>query len=238
MHISAILLAAGSGQRFQEHNISSERSKQSKQFVNITSNTTILDYCINNIQQYAQQIIIVLPENNTEIYQEYQNKYPQYQIVYGSNTRVQSTYQALKHINNTASHILIHDIVRPVTHQADLQALILSLDNQQYTGSILGKYSTNTVKQSINNSIQTLDRQTIFLAETPQVFEKNIYMQALKYCIDNNLSITDDASAIEQFSKHTSMTYNIQLIESQYPNPKLTVPSDLEYIQYLVEYYI
>ena len=64
--------------------------------------------------------------------------------------------------------------------------------------------------------------------ETPQVFARDLICRAYAKVATRKLAITDDASAVELLGKP------IALLENPHPNPKLTAPSDLAYLEFLL----
>ncbi len=64
--------------------------------------------------------------------------------------------------------------------------------------------------------------------ETPQVFSRDLIARAYARVAKKGLAITDDAQAVEQLG------HPIALLENPHPNPKLTTPADLAYVEYLL----
>jgi len=76
--------------------------------------------------------------------------------------------------------------------------------------------------------LRTLDRSRLWAMETPQVFERDLVLRAYSKVQASGQPITDDAAAVELFG------HSIALLENPHPNPKLTTPADLAYLQFLV----
>ncbi len=68
---------------------------------------------------------------------------------------------------------------------------------------------------------QTLDRSGLRAVQTPQVFEADLLKAALQSAVEQNLSITDDCSAVERLGKV------VFLVEGEEENLKITTPTDL-----------
>ena len=64
--------------------------------------------------------------------------------------------------------------------------------------------------------------------ETPQVFSRELIDRAYAKVAKKKLRITDDAQAVE------SLNHPIALLENTTPNPKLTTPADLAYLEFLL----
>jgi 2-C-methyl-D-erythritol 4-phosphate cytidylyltransferase len=64
--------------------------------------------------------------------------------------------------------------------------------------------------------------------ETPQVFARDLICRAYAHVAHRRLTITDDAAAVE------SLKHPVALLENRHPNPKLTTPGDLPYLEFLL----
>lgn len=87
----------------------------------------------------------------------------------------------------------------------------------------------DTVKRSlVNLSIEeTVPRETVWLAQTPQIFEKNILLKA--YSKIFSPQITDDSNAVENIGE------KVKLVPGSYSNFKITVPQDLRIAEFLLK---
>ncbi|MBT3755452.1 MAG: 2-C-methyl-D-erythritol 4-phosphate cytidylyltransferase, partial [Candidatus Cloacimonetes bacterium] len=124
--------------------------------------------------------------------------------------------------------VLIHDGVRPFISQTDISNLIKKA--QQTKAVIPVSKVKNTVKK-INQDmvLETIPREDLVNAYTPQVFQ----FKLLKQCHDdaNNKSIycTDDAALLEHFG------YPVYTLECSSHNFKITDPFDLEIAKLILE---
>jgi 2-C-methyl-D-erythritol 4-phosphate cytidylyltransferase len=64
--------------------------------------------------------------------------------------------------------------------------------------------------------------------ETPQVFSRDLIVRAYARVKSRKLHVTDDALGVELLG------HPIALLENSYPNPKITTPADLDYIEFLL----
>jgi 2-C-methyl-D-erythritol 4-phosphate cytidylyltransferase len=88
---------------------------------------------------------------------------------------------------------------------------------------------TDTIKQRRSSArLRTLERDRLWAMETPQVFARDLLVRAYARVAKKKLSITDDAQAVE------SLDHPIAILENSEPNPKLTHPSDLAYLEFLL----
>ncbi|MDD3267124.1 MAG: 2-C-methyl-D-erythritol 4-phosphate cytidylyltransferase [Burkholderiales bacterium] len=218
--IHVLIPCAGHGSRFA--------SDLPKQYHNLCDKT-VLDWTLSAFQSVAiiDSITVVYSQNDSFI-QNYIQKYPKINFLpLGGDTRANSVINGLINLDTAFDDwVLVHDAARCCINPLDIQKLIRLLINEKI-GGILASRATDTIKYVPNNHIEkTIDRNHIFLAQTPQMFRAGILLEALK---SNDLSaITDEASAVELSG------LPVQIIEADYPNFKVTYPIDLEYAKFII----
>ena len=85
--------------------------------------------------------------------------------------------------------------------------------------ALLVKKAVDTIKVVDNNKIvKTLDRNTIYMAETPQGFKTDLIKKCYAEC--EQINFTDDASLVE------SLGYDVYIVEDKFENRKLTTETD------------
>jgi 2-C-methyl-D-erythritol 4-phosphate cytidylyltransferase len=144
----------------------------------------------------------------------------------GGAERCHSVLNALKLLLKTADPedwVLVHDAARPCLRQDDINSLMESLAEHP-VGGLLGVPVRDTMKRtdSAGATTETVARDGLWHAYTPQMFRLGVLSQALHSAIDNKLMVTDDASAIELAGMQP------QMIEGHDDNIKITRPQDLE----------
>ena len=123
------------------------------------------------------------------------------ETVAGGAERHLSVYNALCHLGRFAVEqdwVLVHDAARPCVRVDDINKLIVQVrDHEQ--GGLLASPVRDTMKRcdSSGHVAQTVDREGLWHALTPQMFRLGELTMALKSAIDNNQNVTDDASAME-----------------------------------------
>ncbi|MBJ7553003.1 2-C-methyl-D-erythritol 4-phosphate cytidylyltransferase [Marinomonas spartinae] len=127
--------------------------------------------------------------------------------------------------------VLVHDAARPLLSQSALERII---QHQGAQGAILAMPARDTIKQQkANGKIQaTIDRDGIWLAQTPQKFPASDLLQALRNIQAQGVAITDECSAME----YTGWQPDLVLGEST--NIKVTFPEDLLIAEALVSHNI
>lgn len=149
------------------------------------------------------------------------------QFVVGGKERQDSVQNALAALPADIAYVFIHDCARPLVQAVQLAALhkIVRKEN----AVVLAHRVTDTVKKhSDSGLLENLDRARLWAMETPQVFAKDLIIEAYAKVAKKKLRITDDASAVELL-KHP-----VALLENTHPNPKLTTPADIAYAEFLL----
>jgi 2-C-methyl-D-erythritol 4-phosphate cytidylyltransferase len=94
---------------------------------------------------------------------------------------------------------------------------------------VLAHRVIDTIKEHRDpGRLRTLDRSRLWATETPQVFARDLIERAYARVIARGWRVTDDAAAVERLG------HPVALLENPHPNPKLTVPADLTYLEFLL----
>lgn len=141
-------------------------------------------------------------------------------VIAGGAERQDSVYNGLTSLPPDCGFVMIHDGVRPF---ASRELLINTLDAASKTGAaIAAMASTDTVKRvKAQRVIETLEREQIWLVQTPQVFRKDIILKAYDEARKNGWVGTDDASFVERLG------IPVSVVRGEKSNIKVTTPQDL-----------
>jgi 2-C-methyl-D-erythritol 4-phosphate cytidylyltransferase len=141
----------------------------------------------------------------------------------GGSSRAHSVRNALRALASEAQahdRVLVHDAARPCLQAQDLSALIDAAGTQE-AGGLLAARLADTLKRVAGDAvIQTIDREGLWRAQTPQLFPFGTLLRALD-SVEDLGAITDEASAVEQLGIRP------RVVEAIGPNPKVTTPADL-----------
>ena len=142
----------------------------------------------------------------------------------GGATRMETILNALQALQGSlAAHdqVLVHDAARPGLTPALIAKLITEV-GEHPAGGLLALPVVDTVKRAgpASVSAQTVPRDGLWLAQTPQMFSYALLHRALSQAPDP-LAITDDASAVE------ALGLAPRLIEGHPRNLKVTLPRDI-----------
>lgn len=220
----AIVLAAGNGSRMQ--------TDVKKQYIDINGKP-VLYYSLKVFQDsFVDEIILVTAKEDMEYCkQEIVQKYgftKVHCVVTGGAERYNSVMNGLRMIKE-CDYVYIHDGARPFVDQEMLERLQRNVE--EFGTAVAAIASKDTVKtvDSENFVISTPNRKTIWLVQTPQVFEFGILCEAYERMYSRlqnieieGVAITDDAMVVENFTNE-----NVKLVEGSYMNIKITTPEDL-----------
>jgi 2-C-methyl-D-erythritol 4-phosphate cytidylyltransferase len=148
-------------------------------------------------------------------------------LVHGGRERQDSVRHALAALPGDIEHVFIHDCARPLIRPEQLVALHKIVRREHAV--VLAHRVTDTIKEHRDNArLRTLNRSRLWAMETPQAFSRELIARAYTRIAERKLHVTDDAQAVEQLG------HAIALLENAHPNPKLTTPADLAYLEFLL----
>lgn len=152
--------------------------------------------------------------------------------VKGGDERCHSVLNAMQGLEELAEDddwVLVHDAARPCLDKHDLDKLLITMATHP-VGGLLGAPVHDTIKKidSVNVVEETVDREYLWRALTPQMFRYGMLRKALKSALNDGYLVTDDASAIEHAG------YAPLMLEGSPDNIKITRPEDLA----LAEFYL
>jgi 2-C-methyl-D-erythritol 4-phosphate cytidylyltransferase len=143
-------------------------------------------------------------------------------VVAGGESRQQSVENALLTIPADTDLVAVHDAVRPFIEVATIERVI---EEAAATGAaIVGIVPVDTVKQVRRNKIsQTIPRDRLVLAQTPQVFRLDLLRQAFEQARTDNFTGTDEASLVERLEQ-----IEVSVVPGSDRNIKITKPADMD----------
>ena len=176
-------------------------------------------------------VILPVPDNQRADFEQRLAEFPpgtEVRLVSGGKTRTESVSNALDALDDDIGVVAVHDAARPLIRPEILEQCIESA--LICGGAIAAKPQTDTMKEADDNGdiIRTVPRDHIWNVQTPQVFQREILDDACREALRTGRQFTDDAAAVEAFSK-----VKLHLVKNPYPNPKLTYPEDLILIRKL-----
>jgi 2-C-methyl-D-erythritol 4-phosphate cytidylyltransferase len=214
---SAIIAAAGYSERF-----GGDTTKQSA----LLCGEPVLLHALRAYvdSECIHEIIIVAKRNEIPQWEELRLRYgltKPIKIVPGGHTRQASVMNGLDAVHEKSKYVAIADAARCLITPADIEAVCRAA--YKYKAATAAHRSTDTVKIADSKGFidHTLDRNTVWLAQTPQVFKTKLYRAAAYTAFKNGTEATDDNSLVE------AIKHPIRLVECGSQNIKITVREDL-----------
>ena len=209
---SVIVLCAGKGKR--------TGLSYNKMFYKIEGKT-IYEMTLHHFieDERCKQIIVVCKEEeNVDFKKLYFNKKIEY--VDGGLERQDSVYKGLKRVKY--KYVFIHDGARPYITRKSIDDLLDEVI--KHDACLLMVPCKDTIKEVIDGKvIKTLKRETLMQAQTPQVFNTELVLQAYQKGIESHYQATDDAQMVEVFTDH-----DVYPVIGDYNNIKITTKEDLK----------
>jgi 2-C-methyl-D-erythritol 4-phosphate cytidylyltransferase len=222
---AVILPAAGQSSRF--------RDKEKKPFALLDGRAVWLRAAELFITRSdVCQCIIVVAKNDQETFRRRYGAnlaFMNVQIADGGAERFESVANALALVKPEADFIAIHDAVRPCLTEELIDAVFAKAEK---TGAaLLAAPVTETVKRiDAQQQVQeTVSRQGLWLAQTPQVFRRDWLTDAYAHRGKVSQDITDDAQLLE------AAGHKIHIVEGASTNVKITTKADLHLAEAVIK---
>ncbi|WP_299599322.1 2-C-methyl-D-erythritol 4-phosphate cytidylyltransferase [uncultured Microbulbifer sp.] len=222
-----IVPAAGTGKRMG--------ADKPKQYLSLAGKP-LIQHTLENILGWPglTGIVVAIAADDQEFSTLVAARDPRVHTVTGGTERADSVLAALDYLSELATpetSVLVHDAARPLVHKSDIESLVVASPT-----ALLAQPASDTVKQSREESgkpvvRQTLPRQQIWLAQTPQKAPLQMLREALQAGLAQNpQAITDEASALELAG------YAPELVPACRSNFKVTHPADLVLAEVLLQH--
>jgi 2-C-methyl-D-erythritol 4-phosphate cytidylyltransferase len=225
MKVKALIAAGGRGERIG--------GILPKQFVEIKKKP-ILAYTVEKFEncELIDEIILVVPEdymsfcsyNIVDVGDFKKVK----RILSGGKERQDSVYKGLLALSKDTDIVLIHDGVRPFISTEKICKSIEMCKKEKAV--ILALPVNDTVKRVDEDYIvTTLDREKLWIVQTPQTFEYKLILEAYKKAIEDGFTGTDDSSLVERLG------FKVRVLQGESQNIKITSPEDLVLAEKMID---
>ncbi len=215
--VSAILVAAGNATRMQ--------MEQNKQLLPICGIPVLIRaaYAFQNSPDIQEIIIVTREEDLLNIYdmvKEFELSKVAH-VVKGGATRQASVWAGVAMTHQQSAYFCIHDGARPLI-TCDLIYRCIA-DAYEKKAVVTGVSPKDTIKQlDADGRIRyTLDRNTLCIIQTPQVFEAALYRSAMQAAREQGADYSDDAQLIE------ALGFPVYCSPGSYANIKITTQEDI-----------
>jgi 2-C-methyl-D-erythritol 4-phosphate cytidylyltransferase/2-C-methyl-D-erythritol 2,4-cyclodiphosphate synthase len=230
MHVTAIIAAGGRGQRFG--------GAVPKQLLAV-GGRSILERSVALFLAHSaiDEVVVALPaELLADPPAFLRSSQKPLHLVAGGARRQDSVVSAFKAANERSDMIVVHDAARPLA-TSDLVSRTIAAAAE--SGAALAALAaSDTVKRSVNPAnagsgsvellvAETIPRESIFLAQTPQAFRRDVLRDALALA-GTLVDVTDEATLVERAGRP------VRLVQGEATNIKITTRGDLEIAETIV----
>ena len=233
----AVVVAAGTSSRMGDIS-----QKQTKVFLPLYNNLTVLDCALKSLVDsgVVSGIVVVVREEDMESADNALEKYKSIihtVVVIGGATRQQSVFNGLEAVKARLAArleevVLIHDGARPCVTPEKIKEVVCAA--RDHGAAILAVPVYGTLKKAEEDVRgddivieQTINRQHLWMANTPQAFSFDLIYGAYKKAIEGGIVATDDSQLLEQTGS-LKPNMGIKIIADYSTNIKITAQSDLE----------
>jgi 2-C-methyl-D-erythritol 4-phosphate cytidylyltransferase len=223
-----IVAAAGEGRRFG--------AGTPKQLVEIAGRPMI-EWSLDRLSTLAgpielREIVVAVPNRLLATFEERLSGRPRLRCVAGGASRGESVRRALDELDGEDDDdlVAVHDAARPALAAEDYERVVEAA--AAHGAAVLGRPLTDTVKRLAGDRIEaTLDRASLFRAETPQVFRRGLLRAA--FAQGEASGVTDESALVEALLEGLGSS-RVVAVTATRPNPKLTDSADLPFIEALL----
>ena len=214
---AAIILAAGSSVRMG--------GDIPKQLIEVEGLPVVIHTLLAfEESKYVSNTVLVVPEGDEDHYRSLAIRHGIKKltaITVGSDTRHKSAQKGFKLVEDDVKYVAIHDAARCLVTPEIIDRVCAAA--VKYNAATAATRAVDTVKISGKNKFvdHTEDRNHVWLAQTPQVFDTDLYRAATYLAESSHIQPTDDNSLIE------NVKHKVRLVECGRLNVKITTPDDL-----------
>jgi 2-C-methyl-D-erythritol 4-phosphate cytidylyltransferase len=146
---------------------------------------------------------------------------PEIRLVIGGDSRQESVFRGLQALPASVKIVAVQDAARPYSSLGLLRACVESA--RERGSGVAAHKVTDTIKVAAPDGLvsSTPNRSTLWAAETPQVFQRELLDRAYRQVFASGRDVTDDAQAVELLPSP------VYLVEHLAGNAKITYPADL-----------
>lgn len=178
------------------------------------------------------EIVVCARKSEIDCYEGFRNAYGITKltaVVEGGNTRQESVLNGLGAVHDKSKYVAIADGARCLVTPEQITSVCRSA--YKYGAATAAHRSTDTVKIADKKGFidSTADRETVWLAQTPQVFKTKLYRAAAYTALKKDYEVTDDNMLVE-YVKHP-----VRLVECGANNIKVTTVDDMTVASAVIE---
>ncbi|WP_054753914.1 2-C-methyl-D-erythritol 4-phosphate cytidylyltransferase [Piscibacillus salipiscarius] len=208
-----IVLAAGQGRRM--------KAGKNKQLLEI-GGKTIIERTVDVFESdaWCDSIYLVAHPSELKLMKQLASQYDKVKsVIPGGKERQDSVRQGVNQLEQNLI-TFIHDGARPFISHDELHRLYI--ETEESDAAFLGVPVTDTIKQIKDGYVETLKRDELVAAQTPQAFKYDLLKRVHDYAYEHQLYATDDVALLEFLNQSPSY------VEGSYQNFKITNPEDIQ----------
>jgi len=213
--VTAIVAAAGKGRRFG--------APENKVFARLAGHS-VLYWTLTGLSACAaiDALVLVTSTDDLEQVSQIAAPFPKvHAVCEGGAERSDSVWNALQALPDGTEFVAVHDAARPLVSQELLTAVIEAA--REHAAALPATPVSDTLKRSTDGrqTLETVDRRTLYGVQTPQVFSRELLLRAYREAQAAGYLGTDDASYVERLG------HPVFLVPGERTNLKITVAEDL-----------
>jgi len=150
-------------------------------------------------------------------------------IIPGGKRRQDSVRAGLDHLESAVRYVAVHDAARPLVTPEQIERVIEQC--RVHGAAALAEPINDTLKRAAADLLVTesVDRQELYAMQTPQIFERQLIEEAYRAVYAENISVTDEVSAVERLGRKIALVVNDDF------NFKITYPRDLPLAEFVLK---
>jgi 2-C-methyl-D-erythritol 4-phosphate cytidylyltransferase len=228
MKVAVILPAAGLGTRMGKS--PAEKAGPSRKQFMLLEGSPILIHTVRKFvacERVGDIVVAVRGEDRDLVTEMLAQEFPagRVRVVAGGNSRQESVENALRSIGPGHELVAVHDAVRPFIDPETIERVF---DEAASTGAaIVGVAAVDTIKRVTRGTDhvkvrETLPREKLVMAQTPQVFRYDILKRAFEDAMKDGFSATDESSMVER------LDVEVSVVPGSDRNIKITKQTDID----------
>ena len=226
MRVNAVIVAAGKGERMA--------TLLPKPFLPVAG-VPLLIHTLRSLARSAlitRMIVVVAPEREAfcrDLLDSYGPFGMPLRLVQGGPERQDSVRLGLAALHPDCEIVVIHDAARPLITAEIIDRSVTAA--AETGGALVAVPARDTLKRVGRDGVvvETVSRQELWLAQTPQTFQVPLIREAHARALTEGVLATDDAALVER------MGGKVQVVLGDARNFKITTPEDLRLAEVLLQ---
>jgi len=218
--LTAIIVAAGSSQRMGFDKLTAS-----------VAGRPVIEHTLDAFERAnsVTDIIVVTREDRVQEFKKLTGRGSKpRRVTVGGEHRQNSVRSGLERLGSETKYVAVHDAARPLVTPEQIERVFAAA--QQHGAAALAEPVSDTLKRADANLRVTdsVERDQLYLMQTPQIFERNLLEEAYRAVFAKKLHVTDEVSAVEHLGR------KVVLVPSNNFNFKITYDCDLALAEFVL----